>query len=644
MIAVDCPHCGCRLKVKDEWSGKKGKCPQCQQAVLVAASQAAALSDTKTLVPNAGTLADTDAALKTIPPAPSGGPPADPQAAAGGSAAPGHDFLASAEEPGELGRLGSYRILKVLGTGGMGIVFAAEDCQLKRAVALKVMLPTLAAIPSNRERFTREAQLAAAIEHDHIVAIYQVGEDRGVPFMAMPLLQGQTLEDRLRQPWEIPVAEVLRIGRETAEGLAAAHERGLVHRDIKPANIWLEGPRQRVKILDFGLARPVADNTTLTQTGTILGTPSYMAPEQARGKGVGPASDLFSLGCVLYHMGTGELPFKGTDTISMLAALAMDTPEPPRRLNPQLPAGFNELVMQLLTKDPRKRPASADAVVTMIRAIEDGQPVSAPKPEAPVIAIVPPAEADDNRQPRRKPVEAPRAKWPKKAPTKKGSRAKWIAWAVVAASIVTLLPVGILLWVNLQTKPFERSGTLAGEQETTVIYPGKAGQLVYFDSLTRDAPKIVVTLADDLGEVSPANKDNEDADQFGDAYLLPRLSNYTLRLHNTGALPETYRFRLVLLEKEAKQLVPGNSTTSAISDLHSNVYRFAGRTGLAYVGSATNAAGVKVKLLDARGKMLGSSWDSPRLFYTLPLRGAGTYYLVFTSETDGAYNYEFRLR
>src|SRR5207244_1514663 len=167
-------------------------------------------------------------------------------------------------------------------------------------------------------RFLREAQATAALEHDHVIPIYQVGSEGGVSFLAMPLLRGETLDDRLAREGRLSPAEALRIGREVAEGLAAAHECGLIHRDIKPANVWLEdrspkrpagepvsGPpaaTSRVKILDFGLARPEADDAHLTQTGTISGTPAYMAPEQAAGTEIDQRCDLFSLGSVLYQM------------------------------------------------------------------------------------------------------------------------------------------------------------------------------------------------------------------------------------------------------------------------------------------------------------------------------------------------------
>src|SRR5208283_5269545 len=142
--------------------------------------------------------------------------------------------------------------------------------QLKRPVALKAMLPTLGASESARQRFLREAQSAASLTHDHIVPILQVGQDRGIPFMAMQFLEGEPLDGRLKRAGRLPLAEVLRIGRETAEGLGAAHKRGLIHHDIKPANLWLEGDRGRVKILDFGLARAESDQSHLTQSGAIL--------------------------------------------------------------------------------------------------------------------------------------------------------------------------------------------------------------------------------------------------------------------------------------------------------------------------------------------------------------------------------------
>jgi serine/threonine protein kinase len=288
-------------------------------------------------------------------------------------------LLAPPQQPDEMGRLGDYRVLKLLGSGGMGVVFLAEDVRLRRRVALKAMRPALAANPKARERFLREAQLTASLTHDHVIAVHQVGEEKGVPFLAMPLLQGESLDARLKREGPLPLADVLRIGRETAEGLAAAHGHGLTHRDIKPANLWLEAlpgergasaPRYRVKVLDFGLARSGDGDAHLTQSGVVVGTPAYMAPEQGWGGKVDPRSDLFSLGCVLYKLCTGRTPFPGDSPLAVLRAAAMDHPKPVRELDPAVPPGVADLVMRLLEKDPARRPASAREVGQILDALE----------------------------------------------------------------------------------------------------------------------------------------------------------------------------------------------------------------------------------------------------------------------------------
>ena len=198
-----------------------------------------------------------------------------------------YPFLDPPRGPGELGWMSCYRVRRLLGEGGMGLVFQAEDTELLRPVALKVIRPELADNPLSAKRFLREARAMAALKHDHIVTIYQVGQERGVPFLAMEYLRGMSLDHWLDRGHKPSPDLVLRIGREIAAGLAAAHERGLIHRDIKPANIWLEAPSGRVKILDFGLARTESDDVKITNPGIALGTPAYMAPEQARGSGVG---------------------------------------------------------------------------------------------------------------------------------------------------------------------------------------------------------------------------------------------------------------------------------------------------------------------------------------------------------------------
>jgi hypothetical protein len=304
-----------------------------------------------------------------------------PGAPSGGLDEDDWSFLAPPEQPGEMGRLGPFRVLAVMGKGGMGVVFRAEDTQLHRPVALKAMLPGLASNASARERFLREARAAAAVRHDHVVSIFQVGQERGTPFLAMELLEGESLESRLRRQPRLPIAEVLRIGGEMAEGLAAAHEAGLIHRDVKPDNVWLESPRGRVKLLDFGLAKAAAE-PGLTRSGCIIGTPGYVSPEQARGEAVDHRTDLFSLGCVLYRMTTGLAPYQGADAVSTLVAVVLQEPAPPHRLNAEVPPALSELIMRLLAKDPARRPESARAVAEALAGIagKTAAPTRPPKP------------------------------------------------------------------------------------------------------------------------------------------------------------------------------------------------------------------------------------------------------------------------
>lgn len=283
---------------------------------------------------------------------------------------PRFPFLTPVGEAGDLGRLADYRVLGLLGQGTMGIVFRAVDRRLDRLVALKVLQPRLAAEEVMRHRFLREARAVASVRNDHVVAVYEVGAASGLPFLAMEYLEGDSLRAYSKKLGAVPPDRTARIGRDAALGLAAVHDRGLVHRDIKPDNLWVEAGTGRVKILDFGLARDQGSSAQVTHAGAVLGTPAFMAPEQAAGGKVDHRADLFSLGCVLYRLCTGELPFKGPDVLSTLTALATHHPNAPGAISAAVPADLSDLIMHLLQKDPAARPASARAVAETLAAIE----------------------------------------------------------------------------------------------------------------------------------------------------------------------------------------------------------------------------------------------------------------------------------
>ncbi|QDU10847.1 Serine/threonine-protein kinase PknB [Gimesia aquarii] len=274
------------------------------------------------------------------------------------------EFLTPSDNPELLGTLGEYDIYEVIGQGGMGIVFRALDPKLNRIVAIKVMSPLLAINPNARKRFLREAQAAAAVSHPHIVTIHAVDEDK-LPYLVMEYVVGQSLQEKLDKVGSLKVTEILRIGNQIAEGLAAAHKQGLIHRDIKPANILLENGVERVKITDFGLARAV-DDVTITKTGEVSGTPQYMSPEQTTGERVDQRSDLFSLGAVMYAMCTGRSPFRASNLAAVVRRVCDDTPRPIQEVNEEIPPWLIEIIDCLLEKRPEDRFQTAQEVAELL--------------------------------------------------------------------------------------------------------------------------------------------------------------------------------------------------------------------------------------------------------------------------------------
>jgi eukaryotic-like serine/threonine-protein kinase len=288
-------------------------------------------------------------------------------------------FLQPSEKPGSLGRLAHYEVLEVLGNGGFGTVVKAFDEKLHRFVAIKLFSPLLAATSAPRRRFVREARTAAAVRHENVIAIYAV-EDQPIPYLVMDYIAGRTLQQKLEATGPLDLLDVLRIGRQIAAGLAAAHAMGLIHRDIKPGNILLEGGVERATLTDFGLAR-AADDASITQSGFVAGTPMYMAPEQAQGEPIDQRADLFSLGSVLYTMCSGQPPFPAANTIAVLKRVVEDTPRPIREINAEVPEWLCELISGLHAKDPADRITSARDVADLLgrRLAELQGPGSVPR-------------------------------------------------------------------------------------------------------------------------------------------------------------------------------------------------------------------------------------------------------------------------
>lgn len=291
------------------------------------------------------------------------------------------ELLEPSDQPGSLGRLGSYEVSEVVGQGGMGVVFKAFDPTLHRVVAVKVLAPYLAHNPRARQRFVREAQAIAAVSHDHVITVHAIDESAEQPKIIMQFVAGRSLQEKLDAEGSLPVKEILRIGMQTAAGLAAAHAQGLVHRDVKPSNILLENGIQRVKLTDFGLAR-AADDASLTQSGVIAGTPQYMAPEQANGDAVDYRADLFSLGSVMYAMCVGHSPFRASTTMGVLKRVCHDSPRPIQELNPDIPEWLCQIIMKLLAKSPGARFDSAKQVSMLLEQwlAHLQQPAAVPKP------------------------------------------------------------------------------------------------------------------------------------------------------------------------------------------------------------------------------------------------------------------------
>lgn len=325
------------------------------------------------------------------------------------------DFLEPSQNKDALGSLNNIEIRAIIGHGGNGIVLKGFQDELNRLVAVKVMAPQLATSAAARKRFAREAQATAAIVHPNVMPILTVHSEGQLPYLVMPYVDCESLQDRIDRESCLPLLDILRIGHQIAKGLAAAHAQGLVHRDVKPANILLEKGIDRVMLTDFGLARAV-DDGTLTRPGLIAGTPQYMSPEQAQGNAVDTRSDLFSLGSVLYAMCTGRAPFRAETTYGILKRVIDEQPLPMSPLNSELPAWLMGYVSQLMAKSAASRTETAgDISTTLERCVAHVQ-----QPQANALPETVQAFASKSR--------------------------KQLKWWIFGIALVGLLTVGWKLW------------------------------------------------------------------------------------------------------------------------------------------------------------------------------------------------------
>lgn len=299
-------------------------------------------------------------------------------------------LLEPSDHAGALGRFGRYEVMQCLGRGGMGIVFRVLDPELNRFSAVKVLAPELAGSAAARKRFSREARSAAAVVHPHVVPIQTVDEHNGLPYLVMPVVEGQSLQRRVETTGPLSTIEVVRIAAQVAEGLAAAHSQGLVHRDVKAANILLENGVERVQLTDFGLARAI-DDASMTRSGVIAGTPQYMSPEQAHGDSMDHRSDLFSLGSVMYFMLTGRSPFRAETTMGVLNRIINENPRDIREINSDVPLWLQQIIMRLLEKSADDRYQSATEVAELLEAClaHLQQPTEVPLPESVELTTAP---------------------------------------------------------------------------------------------------------------------------------------------------------------------------------------------------------------------------------------------------------------
>lgn len=352
---------------------------------------------------------------------------------------------------------GRYKIIEKVGGGGMADVYKAEDQVLGRTVALKILHKQFASDEGFLERFRREAQAAAKLTHPNIVSIYDVGEEGGVHFIVMEFVHGMTLKKLIQKDAPMSTEKVVHVSMQIAKAMEFAHEHEIIHRDIKPQNVIITDNGE-IKVTDFGIARAGA-TSTMTRTGAVMGTAHYISPEQAQGNIVGPTTDIYSLGVVMYEMATGELPFRGENPVSVALKHINDTPMPPRSVFGDIPISLEAVIIKSMAKNPNERYRSAEAVRDDLKRVIEGLPVK-------MVGAAMPAAGDASDMTRTmaaqngRPSAAKGQRKPKKA----------LIAAIIAVILILLLGAGALAYSLMSgpsiVVPDLKGKTLSQAQQT----------------------------------------------------------------------------------------------------------------------------------------------------------------------------------
>jgi serine/threonine-protein kinase len=350
---------------------------------------------------------------------------------------------------------GRYRILRRLGAGGMANVYLAEDAELGRRVAIKILNERYANDDLFVERFRREAKSAAALSHPNIVSIYDRGEAEGTYYIAMEVIEGRSLKESIRMSGRLRPAQAIAYARQILAALRFAHRNGIVHRDIKPHNILI-GPEERLKVTDFGIAR--AGASQMTEAGSIMGTAQYLSPEQARGGDVAPPSDLYSVGVVLYEMLTGEVPFVGDSPVEIAMKHVNDPPRPPSARAPGIPADLDRIVLRSLAKNPAERYQTAEEMDSDLARIEAGLPVARETAEAATAVLAGATAATAATQVLQPHPASPRQAPPGRRPPydpysdRKRRRRSFLPWLVVALLLAAFAAAGYYIYRQIDER------------------------------------------------------------------------------------------------------------------------------------------------------------------------------------------------